>query len=721
LAKVDRNADNQQAMGASLTERILDRALGAVISMDQRGLVTYWNPTAETTFDIPRKAAIGRPLAELIIPERLRAQHHRGLERFLVTGEGPLLNRCVEMSALRADGTEFPIEMMISALHDDGAWTFHGFARDISALRASQSENDRLVAELRMALHAAERRFDAIVGSLGDPVTIRNRANVLIYANRAALDLLGLSSVDELQVTSPEQIMADYIVSTEDGRPVTMDDIPSVRLLRGQDAEPLVIGTVHRETGEQRWQLLKASPLVNDDEVEATIMIFEDITERKRAERQSAFLARVSGVLATSLDYEETLRNVAELAVPDVVDWCAVDLLDEDGDRRSVAVAHADPDRRALAERLRTYEPAQLDPDRGLGLVFRSGKPVLMREIGEELLVRIAADEHHLELLRTVGLRSAVVVPMLIGKRILGAMTLVTADSGRVLDEFDLALAEQVAARAAVAIENSRLYSERSSIAHTLQQSLLPAKLPEIPGYQLASVYIPAFESDEVGGDFYDVWELDDGWMLIIGDVTGKGVQAAALTSLVRHTMRAASEFERSPAALLGRVDTTLKKHGGHSLCTTLCVRVSDDRAVLASGGHPLPLRLGADGLVTVGEHGPLLGGFPDASWTETEVAMQPGDALIAYTDGVTDAIGDDGQRFGVARLRDTLSRLRGRSAGEVIQALTLALAEFQVGAHADDTAALVLGRTPAAGTELDERATPGVSGRDNVNIATGD
>lgn len=714
------NPDNPLKMGATLTERILDRALGVVISMDQRGLVTYWNPTAETAFGIPRESAVGRPLAELIIPEHLRAQHYQGLERFLATGEGPVLDHRVEMSALRADGTEFPIEMTISALRDDGAWTFHAFARDITARRASESEHDRLVAELRIALRAAERRFDAIVGSLGDPVTIRNRANHLVYANRAALELLGLSSVDQLQETSPEQLMAGYTVSGEDGRPVTMDDIPSVRLLRGEDAEPLAIRSVNLETGELRWQLLKASPLLDEnDEIEATIMILEDITKQKRAERHAAFLAEVSAVLASSLDYEQTLRNVAELAVPDVVDWCAVDLIDEDGDRRPVAVAHADPERRALAEQLRSYEPTQLDPERGLGLVMRSGKPVLIRDIADELLVRAATDEQHLGLLRAVGLRSVVIVPMLIGNRILGAMTLVSAESGRVLDEFDLALAEQVAARAAVAIENSRLYSERSSIAHTLQQSLLPADLPEVPGYELEGVYIPAFESDEVGGDFYDVWELDDGWMLVIGDVTGKGVQAATLTSLVRHTMQSASEFERSPAALLARVDTILKKHGGHSICTALCMRLSGDRALIAAGGHPLPFVLSADGLVTAGEHGPLLGGFPDVSWSEMEVAIEPGDALIAYTDGVTDAIGEDGQRFGVARLRDTLTRLQGRSAVDVIKGLTLALSEFQVGAHADDTAALVLRRRPAPRAGISDRATPGMARRGNGMIAT--
>ena len=234
-------------------------------------------------------------------------------------------------------------------------------------------------------------------------------------------------------------------------------------------------------------------------------------------------------------------------------------------------------------------------------------------------------------------------------------------------------------------------------------------------------MYIPAFESDDVGGDFYDVWQLGEDWMLIIGDVTGKGVQAAALTSLVRHTMRAASEFERSPAALLGQVDTILKKHGGHSICTTLCVHLSGDHAIIAAGGHPLPFRLGTEGVATAGVHGPLLGGFANVSWTETEVAIEPGDALVAYTDGVTDAIGENGERYGVARLRDRLTRLQGSSAAEMIEGLTLALGEFQVGTHADDTAALVLRRRPASGSDTRELANPGLALRDDGNIATRD
>jgi hypothetical protein len=201
------------------------------------------------------------------------------------------------------------------------------------------------------------------------------------------------------------------------------------------------------------------------------------------------------------------------------------------------------------------------------------------------MLVEAAIDDHHLDLLHALGFRSVLIVPMRLRDRTLGALTLVSSESGRVLDEFDLAFAEQIAARATVAIENSRLYSERSTIARTLQQSLLPERLPEIPGYELASIYLPALETSFVGGDFYDVWSVGEDWMIVIGDVTGKGIDAAALTALVRHTVRTASEFESSPAALLAFVDRTLKKRPPLSVCTSLCLRVHDDTVTLAAGG----------------------------------------------------------------------------------------------------------------------------------------
>jgi PAS domain S-box-containing protein len=681
-------------MASTLAEFIIERAYSAVVSMDEQGLVTAWNPSAEATFGRAREDVLGRPVAELIIPERLRDAHREGLRRFLDTGKSRMLDRRLALRALRADGTEFPVELTISAFEEEGRWSFHAFIRDISEREEADRERERLVEELHRALRGSEGRFEAIVGSLSDAITIRDREHRFLYANPAAVAHLGFGSWEELRDTSPDTIMADFLVWDEHGQEIRMDDIPSVRILRGDTAEPLLIRTVNKITGAQRWNLLKAAPLLSEDgHVEATITIIEDVTEQKRAEQRGAFLAQASEVLASSLDYPQTLHNVAQLAVPEIADWCAVDLVDDDGDRNSVAVAHVDPAQLALAEELRAYEPEQLDPDQGLGLVFRTGQSLLYPEIPESMLLEAAVDERHLELIRAVGLRSGLVVPMKLGERTLGALTLVSSQSGRTLDEFDMQLAEQVAARAAVAIENARLYSQRSLIARTLQQSLLPEKLPEVPGYELASVYLPAMEGSLVGGDFYDVWAVGERWMMIIGDVTGKGVEAAALTALVRHTVRTASEFLSSPAELLAHVDGTLKHRPTLSVCTALCLRLQDDRATIAVGGHPLPLYLSGGQVTTLGEHGPLLGAFSQATWQELTVELDPGSTLVAYTDGITDAIDDERRRFGPQRLREALREAGGRPPAEVVERLTGALANFQTGANADDTAAVVLHR----------------------------
>ena len=550
---------------------------------------------------------------------------------------------------------------------------------------------DRLDA-LRDALRNSERPLEAIVDALGDPVTIRDPHDRILYANPAAVSLMGFESWPQVGQISPGDLMAPYRITDEHGRPVSDQDLPSARILRGLPATPLLVQAVNLATRERRWQLIKSAPLTDrQGRVEATVTTIEDVTEAHLAAVEATFLAEAGRVLASSLDYEQTLRNVAELAVPGIVDWCAVDLRTPDGGRHPVAVAHADPAKRQLAERLRAYEPERPEPDEGLGLVFRTGEPLLYPEIPDEMLIRGAVDERHLALLRAVGMSSAIVVPIAIGQRILGAMTLVTAESGRVLDPFDLRLAEQVAARAAVAIENARLYSQRSQIAHTLQESLAPDALPAIPDFELASVYVPALSGAEVGGDFYDAWRTDTGWVMAIGDVTGKGAKAAALTALVRHTLRAVSDYEFSPARLLARVDRALKRQPQLSICTALCLRLDDDRITLAIAGHPLPLVVGADGVHTVGEAGPLLGAFADAGWTEKRFSLPPGASLVAYTDGVTDALGSDGSRYGNDRLSRLLAGASSRGATALAQRIGDTLDSFQAEDHVDDTAVLVL------------------------------
>jgi PAS domain S-box-containing protein len=551
---------------------------------------------------------------------------------------------------------------------------------------------ERLVEELQRALAGSEERLAVILDSLAEAVTIRGLDDHLIYANRAALARLGFDSAEALRAADPRALMRDYETTDEHGRELRMDDLPSVKLLRGEQPRPLMLRAVNRVTGEEQWSLLKATAVRDGaGEIEAAVTIIEDVTGPKRTSLRMEFLAQVGDVLASSLDHQQTLRNVAGLAVPQIADWCAVDLFTEDGAREPVAIAHSDPAKLRTAARLREYEPERLDPERGLGLLLRTGESQLYTDIPDEMLVSAAVDQEHLDLLREVGMRAVLVVPLTIRERTIGALTMVDAESGRSFDAGDVEFAEQIAARAALAVESARLYSERSAIARTLQESLLPEAVPEIPGWELATLYRPAGQETQVGGDFYDFWELEDEWLMVVGDVTGKGVGAAAVTSLVRHTARAASEFDSRPGQVLARIDAALRRRPTVSLCTALCMRVSADGATLAIGGHPPPLRVSEDGVSEIGEHGTLLGALARTRWPETRVQLSPGDTLVAFTDGVTDTVGEAGARWGTERLQAVLAGARGLDPSAIAARLVAALDEFQVGAQADDTAVVIM------------------------------
>ncbi len=687
--------------------KILNVSHSAFISLDEEGRITYWNIRAEETFGRSREEVLGESVIDMIVPERFREPLRAGFRRFKEGGRTPLLDNRTEQVSLRADGTEFPVEVIVSAVPEDGGHSFHAFITDISERRRQEAERQRLLDQLERALAGSEQRLRAIVDSLAEAITIRGLDNRLIYANRAALDRMGYDTPEELAAADPRALMGPYLTLDEEGNELGMDDLPSVRLLRGESPEPLMMRTLDRRTGEEQWVLLKATAVRDPEgEIEAAVTIIEDVTQSKRMQIRSDFLATAGAVLVSSLDYQQTLRNVAGLAVPQIADWCAVDLFDEEGGRDPVAIAHVDPAMLEMATKLRGYDPGHLDPERGLGLVQRTGETTLYNEIPDSFLTEAAVDEEHLRLLRGVGMRAALIVPMNVRGRTIGALTMVSAESGRRFDESDAEFAGQIAERAALAVENARLYSERSEIARTLQNSLLPEALPEMPDWEIVALYRPAAQESEVGGDFYDFWEAEGDWMMMIGDVTGKGVHAAAATSLVRHAAWTASEFDARPAHLLERVNAALRRRPGLSVCTALCLRVHGSQATVASGGHPLLWRLGEESVEEIGEHGTLLGAFSRAEWPETTFPVRPGETIVAITDGVTDTIGSADERFGSARLRELLMEVRRESPGAIRERLVAALEQFQVGSQVDDTALVVMRRAPQP-TSVEESPAP--------------
>ena len=527
---------------------------------------------------------------------------------------------------------------------------------------------------------------------LDEAVTIRDRDGRIAYANRTALASMGFASLDELHSRSSRSIMEDYIVEDESGTPLTLEDVPSMRMMHGESVEPLVMRTTHRGTGDVRWRQLKAAPVTDDKgEVVAAVTVIEDVTAVKTAETRMRLLAESGRILASSLDYQQTLRNVANLAVPVLADWCAVDLVDANLRREHVVAAHRDPAKVALAVRLRALGPDEFDPEEATGRVLRTGVSDLYTDITEEQLSSGAQSEEHLRLLRALEIRSVLIVPMRVPTRTIGVMTLVTAESQRRLNDDDVELAEQLGRRAAVAVENARLHTTLSRVADTLQRSLRPDELPEVPEWEIASLYRPAGgeERVDVGGDFYEVFLSDAGWFAIIGDVTGKGISAATLTGLLRHGARFASRHDPRPSGILRQLDEALRGRTEESLSTAMCLRLQERSISISSAGHPPALLVSSDGNVReVPRTGPLLGAFVDGSWSDETVGVGEDDMMLIYTDGVTESRGER-QRFGLPRLKRVLSENARNNPREVLARLDAILEEFRTGPRADDIAAL--------------------------------
>jgi serine phosphatase RsbU (regulator of sigma subunit) len=388
--------------------------------------------------------------------------------------------------------------------------------------------------------------------------------------------------------------------------------------------------------------------------------------------------------------------------VPELADWAFVELLQPNGVITREVIVHRDPERERWARALADRYPLDPDAPFGSAKVIRTGEAELMTDVTEELLRSAALDAEQLEILRQVGFRSAMVVPMRARGRVLGDISLASAESGRRFGEADLATAQELADRCALALDNARLYQERSETARTLQSSLLPPGLPTIEGLELAARYRAAGEGNEVGGDFYDVFAWDEAWAVVIGDVCGKGPDAAAVTALARYTLRAVTLHEHTPsAALLTLNDAMLRQLGGDEFCTVALGRVQPlgggrFRTTLSLGGHPPPLVLRASGRVdALSQKGTLLGVVQAPHLEDREHVLDAGDTLLLYTDGVTEArvrsweLGEEG-------LASLLANGAGKSPAEIVEAIERAVVGVQAGEPRDDIA-LVAIRAAAA------------------------
>jgi hypothetical protein len=374
-------------------------------------------------------------------------------------------------------------------------------------------------------------------------------------------------------------------------------------------------------------------------------VLWKGWSKRRRADEARELLAAAGGVFDRSLDPRQTMRAIADMAVPRLAEMCVIDLLREDGTVGDT-VAVAEPAGMVTQlEALRAKHPLDLDGEHPVARAIRSREPVVAHDLTDaRTLKQIAPEPESRELVASSGYHSAIVMPLVARGRLLGTLSFFYAHDGRRHDSEHLAFIRDLADRAATALDNANMYAARTHLARTLQRSLLPETLPVLDKLALSSAYHPVGEGNEVGGDFYDVFTTPLGCWLVVGDVCGKGPEAAAVTALVRHSIRAFAFVRSSPAQVLGAVNEVMLGHALTQRFATVVVARLDltsepARAVIAGAGHPPPVLLEANGSAHCPSvQGMMLGVRPGSNVRDLELELEPGSTLVLYTDGLLDA-----------------------------------------------------------------------------------
>ncbi|MET9422438.1 MULTISPECIES: SpoIIE family protein phosphatase [unclassified Streptomyces] len=708
-----------------------ERVRVAVAQIDRTGSISAWNEDAERLFGYAADQVVGKPLTDLAawpqtpgigtgIAEALQLSRWEG--SYGIRGlDGRVLP--VYASHLRvrdADGEPSTVCLLV---RDD----------ERAVLQTPQRTPDS------GAEHRSTDPFEVFIGSPApddlDGLLQRTveRARDMLDGDAAFL-LLATDDETELEVRattglpSARQRFARVPVEAGAGRygsarmPAVHEDLTAVPgavpLLNSTGMRSVVtvpLKVEGRLTGSLGVAAESAGRYSNEEALRlqfaadriALAVESARLGELERLRRGSlSFLVEASDLLAGTLDRDQTLALMAQMTVPTLATWCAVyTIADQSSEPYLSYVLHEDEERidglKALLSKIDPPDPvptpgarvwnapaeaaqraALLASKRELGL---GSTPPVSSGIGTTLATAAA-----------VG-GETVVLPLVARNRVIGMLTLGKPSDDHFRQEI-LELAEDLSRRAALALDNSRLYSERVAISQSLQRSLLPPELPLIEGVEVEVIYRAAGEGNEVGGDFYDLFPIRDGaYGFAIGDVCGTGPEAAAVTGLARHALRLLAREGFGGPAVLERLNAAILDEGARSRFLTLLYGElwpqEDGSAILkvVCAGHPLPLRLRQDGTVEpAAEPQPLLGVMEDLELYEQMVTLDPGDVLLCVTDGVTERregtrmLGDDG-------LSDVLTTCTGLTAGAVAARVLRAVERFAAEPASDDMAILAM------------------------------
>lgn len=675
---------------------ITDGARDIVLLMSETGDITFANHAAAEAYGRPAEELVGMNIRDIRAEETqsyVADQMHAAQERGVL----------FETWHVRADGTAFPVEVSSRGVVIGGEPALLSIVRDISARRDREIERERLMVELELAngrldalLRVVSRALDSVeldemlagVVSAVREVTGAD-ASLLVMVEPAGLRVMAEDGAGGFaprgMLFAPEETFAGRVVEVADAvyiADVQESDFASAVHRRGSVVTmvgvPLVIDGAVVGVIECAWRMHRA---VSDAELVMLRVAADRIAGAqrfeltRRAERLNASLAEVSSMVGASLEESASLAEALEFAAR-VIDCDAGGYGSFVGDVWEFRHGFGLPEGTRVA--VPSHGPGDADP--------RQAAPAVVVEAGSA---------HSAWLSDELGLVEAMVVPVAVNGEWTGAIMFGRRERGSGFDELQKGFARRVSQAVSLAYGNMREFESEHRIAETLQESLL--RLPErVPGVAHASLYNSSTLAARVGGDFYDLFALPDGHVgAVVGDVSGKGLDAAVLTSVIKDTIRAYAHERVTPAEVMAKANRVLCLSGRLPDFASAVYLELDPKTgafTYCCAGHPPIVVIRADGGAELFDCGsPVIGAFPDVEFVEAAGVLGDGDVLVLYTDGITEARAVDGEFFGDTRLLETLNGLSGLDVARVGQSLFEQVASFAGGRLADDIAVLTL------------------------------
>ncbi|MEV7029084.1 SpoIIE family protein phosphatase [Streptomyces sp. NPDC093272] len=662
---------------------LLDVLGMASVVLDAKGRIVLWSPQAEELFGYSAREALGQYAARLMVDERHIELVGKLFADVMRTGRSwaggfPILHK---------DGTTHVVEFRNMRLTDDNGDVFAlGLAADQSTVRRLEQDvalSERIVKQSPIGLAVLDTRLRFV--SVNPALERLNGVPAEEHLGRTLREVLPHLDADALEsaylrvLRTGEPVIDRSVVGRTPAAP-DEEHIWSLSVYRLEDALDNVLGV--------------ATSVVDITEP------YRAGVEAENARRRLAVIADASARIGTTLDLERTAAELADVAVPELADVAAVDLLDRVVEGRRSTLGPAEPAvLRALAVRAEreAYAVQAADtpgtvaryaPDRLVTECVRTGEAVLVRQVGDADLPRIARSPEAAALLRRAGLHSYLAVPLIARGEVLGALDLKRTRNPAPFDDDDLLLARELASRAAVQIDNARWYQNARTNALTLQRSMLPAHDRVTNGLEVASRYQPAGATVEVGGDWFDVIPLDgDRTALVVGDVMGSGINAAATMGRLRTATNTLASLGLDPAVLLDHLEKTTS---GLDQSIATCVYAVHDPLLrqfrIANAGHLPPVRVRPGRppeLLDLPTGVPLgVGGIP---FSTTTVDFEPGDELVLYTDGLVET-----RSHSLDERLDALLALLDGPAHPLEEVCDLLLRELHHPDNHDDVAVLI-------------------------------